>query len=159
MRGTLLERARMAGAGGAHHDISSEPWVSNHTASRILHITHYAYPIVILLDFLVAFTIHSILTAADDTPTTAASTKTGPGGKPLPRNTRRSRKEALKKTEATDFGRSQKLTLNWLVIGLIVTFLANAVNSIAHALAKRPWWCGEAAVVSLTNFVNLNIDC
>ena len=137
----------MAGAGvGGTSRNSSEPWFSNHAASRVLHITHFAYPILILLDFLVVFTLHSVLTAADESVSSSVPRKTGPGGKPLPPTTRRSRKQAVA-AQGKDFSRSQKLTFDWLLVGVIVTFVGNAINIIVHALVKRPWWCGEAAVV------------
>lgn len=126
---------------------SSELQLSVTAAERILDVTHFAYPILLLVEFLIVFTIHSVLTASDDTPVLPSSRPRGPGGKPLPKNPRRASNDARQKA-AVDFSRSQKLTLDWLVIGLITTLVGNATNIIIHALTKRPWWCGEAAVVS-----------
>ena len=146
----MFGRMADAGVGGASHSDSNhdstELWFSNQVAAHILHVTHYAYPIILLLAFLLVFTFHSVYTAADDTVNSSGPKKTGPGGKPLPPTTRRSGKQTATETE-TDFSRSQKLTFNWLLVGVIISFVGNAVNTILHALVKRPWWCGKATVV------------
>jgi hypothetical protein len=38
----------------------------------------------------------------------------------------------------------------YLSIGLLATFVANAINIIVHALtaSEDGWWCGEATAVS-----------
>ena len=125
----------------------TEPWVSNTTAQAVLTYVHYAYPIILLFSFLLAFTVHSILTASKDDTVQAVPDKTGPGGKPLPRNTSPSAKKG--KQEALDFSPARKLVFDWLSIGVILTFLANSVIVIVHALTakKHGWWCGQSTVV------------
>lgn len=120
-------------------------------ALRILHYTHFAYPIVLLLVFLVAFVAHSIITS----PNRSVSTRTnitGPGGKPLPPTSRPpSNGPAVQKNEG--FGRTRSLLFCWLNIGIILTFIGNTVNIVVHAISQRAsgWWAGEAAVVCLTD--------
>lgn len=124
-----------------------EPWVSNNTAQAILTYVHYAYPIVLLLLFLLAFTLHSVLTASKDDIVEPLPDQTGPGGKPLPRNISPSARK--KKQEVLDFSPARKLVFGWLSIGVILTFLGNTVTVIVHALVdkKHEWWCGQSAVV------------
>lgn len=128
--------------------MASRPWVSDRVAQNILVYLHYVSPIILLAFFLIAFTTHSILTASkvDGQPT--SSDQTGPGGKPLPRNTSPSAK-AGKKNASLDFSPSRKLLFNWLSAGTILTFLGNAATVIVHALLDRKdnWWCGQSVVV------------
>ncbi|KAI9821044.1 MAG: hypothetical protein M1827_003777 [Pycnora praestabilis] len=126
-----------------------EQQVSSHqTASDILIYTRFSYPIILLAFFLIAFTWHSIATATNDTTISASGTQTGPGGKPLPKNTSPSTKGQLKK-ESVDFSPARKLLFNWLSVALIVTFVGNAVNVIYHTLNKRKegWWCGQSVAI------------
>ena len=124
-----------------------EPWVSNNTAQAILTYVHYAYPIVLLLLFLLAFTIHSVLTASKDDVVEPVPDQTGPGGKPLPRNISPSARK--QKQKVLDFSPARKLVFGWLSIGVILTFLGNAVTVIVHALVEKTheWWCGQSTVV------------
>lgn len=117
-------------------------------ALDILVYTHYASPIVLLVFFLVAFTSHSIITAPREDVVQAETGQTGPGGKPLPRNSSPAAKAAREK-KALDFSPSRKLLFVWLSAGVVLTFLGNAVTVIVHALLDRKdnWWCGQAVVV------------
>ncbi len=129
--------------------IDSRPWVSKSAAQEVLLYTHFSYPIILLAVFLIAFTAHSVLTASKDATVAACPDQTGPGGKPLPRNTAPSAKEQLQK-QALDFSPRRKLVFHWLSLGIVVTFVGNAANVIFHALYKREdnWWCGESVAVS-----------
>jgi len=128
---------------------SSRPWVSNNTAQAILTYVHYASPIILLVFFLGAFTTHSILTASKDDILQPESNQTGPGGKPLPRNTSPSARKDEEKQKDLDFSPARKLLFNWLSVAVILTFLGNAVIVIVHALLdrKHEWWCGQSVVV------------
>lgn len=123
------------------------PWVSNKTAQDILVYVHYAYPIILLVLFLAATTAHAVLTAAKDELGQAVPDQTGPGGKPLPRNTSPGAKEKTQKV--FDFSPSRKLFFTWISVLAILTFLGDAIVAIVHALVdkKNNWWCGESAVV------------
>lgn len=136
-------RASQMPASGRHS------WVSNSAAREVLVYTHFAYPIILLAIFLVAFTAHSVLTASKETTVSASPNQTGPGGKPLPRNTAPSAKEKLER-QALDTSPRRKLLFHWLSLGVVVTFVCNAVNVVFHALYKRKdhWWCGESVAVS-----------
>ena len=123
-------------------------WVSDSALDSLLIILHYASPILLLVLFLVAFTVHSIVTAPKDNTLNASAEQTGPGGKPLPQNT--GARAAAQKKQVLDFSPARKLLSIWLSVGTILTFLGNAVVVIIHTLLdrKQGWWCGEDVAVS-----------
>ena len=123
---------------------SSRPWVSNQTAQDILVYIHFSSPIILLAFFLIAFTAHSIVTASTDEVVKPSTNRTGPGGKPLPQNTRGKSKKRIQ-----DFSHARKLLFNWLSVGTTVSFLGNAGVVILHAVLERKdhWWCGESVAV------------
>ena len=127
--------------------IASKSWPTDGTAKTILIYVHFASPVILIVYFLVAFTSHSIATASKDT-IVKPSSKTGPGGKPLPRNTGR-RKNTLKDKPVSDFSPAAKLAFNWLTVGAVLTFICNAVVVVLHALVDREhdWWCGQDMAV------------
>lgn len=126
---------------------ANDPWVSNTRAQTILTYVHSAYPIILFAFFLSAFTVHSILTAPKDDIVQTAPDRTGPGGKPLPRNPSPSAKKG--KQKELDFSPARKLVFDWISIGVVLTFVANSVIVIVHALVdkRHEWWCGQSAVV------------
>lgn len=117
------------------------------TTTKVLDLTHFNYPWVLLLVFLIAFITNSVLTV-EPSETTVGPTVTGPGGKPLPTSARNS-KEEKEKQKRKDFSRGRKLLFLYFSAGVIATFIANGVNIIVHALTKSEngWWCGEATAV------------
>lgn len=121
-------------------------WKST-TSYNILHYTHFAYPLVLLVVFLVAFVAHSIVTSRARNSVSPRSNLTGPGGKPLP-PTSRPLSNGPPRPANEGFGKIRSLLFCWLSIGLIATFIGNAVNIIVHAIVERKdgWWCGQAAV-------------
>lgn len=126
---------------------SNGPWVSKPTAHRVLDVVHYAYPILLLVFFIAAFTARTILAAKAATASEQKPTKVqfGPGGKPLP-----VRSHSYKQTPLLDFSRSRKLVFQWLSVFLCLTFAGNATIVCVQALFKRHegWWCGQAMTVS-----------
>lgn len=131
--------------------MDAKQWVSSRPAQHLLLYIHFASPPVLLAFFLVAFTVHSIVTAPKDTTITPATTdQTGPGGKPLPKYTGPSARS--KRIKITDFSRARKLLFDLLSVGLILTFVGNAVVVILHALICRKdnWWCGQSVAVGFT---------
>ncbi|KAL8803059.1 MAG: hypothetical protein Q9200_006369 [Gallowayella weberi] len=118
---------------------------SNITAQSILTYLHFGCPIFLFVFFLIAWTAHSIATASVHTTGKDPQNQTGPGGKPLPPKSRKSSKGC----NVLDFSPARKLLFNWLFVGAIVTFVANAVVIIAHALVHRKdnWWCGESVAI------------
>lgn len=113
-----------------------------------LHITHFAYPLVLLVLFLALF-IRSSIKDSTRTQTVSATNLKGPGGKPLPPSSRPSSNGPPKPVD-DGFGRIRSLLFCWLSVGIIFTFLGNAANIIVHALVEREkgWWAGSASVVS-----------
>lgn len=140
-------------AGGDGDLSSSSGTYSNgtgtYTTSTILDLTHFNYPWILLVVFLISFITHSILTAEPSDQ--SGPMLTGPGGKPLPRSVRRTRQDK-DKLKLQDFSPVRKLLFLWLSAGILVTFLGNAINIVVHALDKREngWWCGEATAVSIS---------
>jgi len=135
---------------------SAAALVSNRTARGVLLYLHYAYPIVLLVFFLAALTTHSILTAPNRNANGVSATLTGPGGKPLPK-TKPQAKDNNKNGLKHDLPRSQRLVFEWISLAATLTFVANAIDVIVHALYNRKegWWCGQSVVVSSSSAINL----
>ena len=129
------------------------PWVSNRIAQDILVYTHFSSPIILLALFLIAFTIHSILTSSDDGGEQPSSPQTGPGGKPLP-----SKAKGKRRKGPLDFSHARKLLFIWVSVGIAITFVANAGVVILHAILDRKnnWWCGESVAVCLADAIAPN---
>lgn len=138
----------MAGEGAELRSGSGYNGTSTSTPTRLLDVVHFHYPWVLLLVFLAAFVVNTILTAAPSA-SSVEPNLTGPGGKPLPRSAKKS-KEQREKLKLQDFSPVRKLVFLYLSAGIIATFVGSAVNIIIHALSKREngWWCGESTAVS-----------
>lgn len=132
--------------------------VSVPAAQRLLNIVHFAYPIILLVTFLVAFTARSIILSreASKSASEPEGTRTGPGGKPLPQ--KKSKPQDKDKSDVLDFSKPRKLLFEWLSVILSATFVASAGDVIAHALIKRDegWWCGQAPVVRHFGIIKIN---
>ncbi|KAK4964031.1 ATP-binding cassette-type vacuolar membrane transporter Hmt1, partial [Elasticomyces elasticus] len=127
---------------------SVTPWMSNRTALNILVYLHYAYPIVLLFLFLVSFTLRSVIAARNVQPDESSQPQLGPGGKPLPNKTAPT---SAREKDILDFSRPRKLLFEWLSVAAALTFIANTITVIVHALYKRSehWWCGQSVVIYL----------
>lgn len=125
---------------------NTQPWVSDAFSRDILAYVQIAYPIILLLLYLITFTVQSVVTApkTEELPPQHPP-QLGPGGKPLPKKTV---PETSKKPEVT-FSRSRKLLFEWLSLSVIGTIVANIVVVIAHTIKERDeeWWCGQAPTV------------
>lgn len=123
----------------------SLPWVSDPRAQGLLNYLQIAYPIALILIFITAFTVRSIVTARNDNDDTPQSTQLGPGGKPLPKKSQKNKSEA----NAVDFSRPRKLLFISLQAGVLLSFVGNIALVIFHALLEREqrWWCGQAPTV------------
>jgi hypothetical protein len=120
-------------------------------ADHILAFIRNFSPILVLCFFLVAFTLRSIRATSDigkSNDDARPPVQYGPGGKPLPQRTWTGLQR--KKDKENDMPRSRKLVFQWISLGTVLTFTANAVVVVVHALAQRGWWCGEPTTVSLT---------
>jgi hypothetical protein len=129
-------------------NMKSASSVDNRTAEKFLVFTHYASPVLLLIFFLVAFTTHSIVTAPKDSTVAASKNVTGPGGKPLPRS-KTPKAKAQRKSQVPALSRARVLLFQWISAGALLTFVANAVVVICHALLDRKdnWWCGQHVAV------------
>jgi len=114
----------------------------------LLDAVHFHYAWVLFVVFLAAFIANSIL-SAEPSSESKEPVLTGPGGKPLPRSTRKTKEEREKK-KLKDFSPGRKLLFFYLSAGLLATFVANAANIVIHALteSENGWWCREATAVS-----------
>lgn len=50
----------------------------------------------------------------------------------------------------------RRAMFHWAVVFVILSYMANAVNIILHALTKPGWWCGQDVVVCLQQDVLLS---
>jgi ATP-binding cassette, subfamily B, vacuolar membrane transporter HMT1/ACLQ len=133
-------------ASTAHIVSTKSPLIPLAWAERILHYTHFLYPIVLLLFFGVGFAIHGVISAGNGPTLPPPPNVTGPGGKPLP--TRRPSKVKVPQKESVST--IKRLLFIWIGSGLIATFVGNAINIVVRVLVERKdgWWCGEATAVS-----------
>ncbi|KAF1936950.1 heavy metal tolerance protein precursor [Clathrospora elynae] len=111
-------------------------------------VLQYAYPIVMLVFFLAAFTVRSIAASNSNT-NIAQPTTTGPGGKPLPATD--PLRNFVKKTVHDDVTQTQKRVFEWVSLATAFTFVGNSVVVVAHALIDKQqhWWAGKAVVIYL----------
>jgi hypothetical protein len=129
---------------------AASAWERRNKALRdALAFLQYAYPIVMLIVFLVAITVRSIW-HSNANPNVAKPVTTGPGGKPLPATD--PTRNFIKRKASDDVTPSQKRVFEWLSLAAALTFVGNSVNVIVHALCNRNehWWCGQPQVVSST---------
>jgi hypothetical protein len=115
---------------------------------KTVTILQYAYPIVMLVFFLAAFTVRSIA-ASKSNANIAKPTTTGPGGKPLPATD--PTRNFVKKTAHDDVTQTQKRLFEWVSLAAALTFVGNSTVVIAHALIKKEeeYWAGKATVVCI----------
>ena len=131
--------------------MAGQVWNLATPAPDVLVRLHYAYPVILLVFFLVTFMSHSII-VADPNKTSTEAPVAGPGGKPLPRNRRRA--NSVLKLQPRDFSPAKKAFCKWAAVALIFTFLANAILILLHVLVDRKagWWCGQHVAVSFPHF-------
>lgn len=106
------------------------PWVSNPVAQSVLTYTQIAYPILLILLYIITFTTRSIVTAPNDNATTKEPEQLGPGGKPLPK---KNKKEPVI-PNSLDFSKPRKLLFEWLSVGVLATLAGNIVVVIVSTL-------------------------
>ncbi|KAK3066294.1 ATP-binding cassette-type vacuolar membrane transporter Hmt1, partial [Teratosphaeriaceae sp. CCFEE 6253] len=125
----------------------SLPWVSDPLAQSILAAVQIAAPILLLLLYVITFTVRSVVTARNEHVHTDEAEQLGPGGKPLPKKKQKEPNVAL----AYDFSKPRKLLFEWLSVGVLATFAGNIAVVIVHALVERGerWWCGQAPTIYL----------
>lgn len=137
--------------------------VSVSRSQTVLDVVQYAYAPVLLIVFLIAFTIRSIHLSRQATAQAkeeANKIVLGPGGKALPKKKKVNKKSKGKKggkgkdedddkDKVIDFSKPRKRLFEFLSAVVCLTFLASAGNVIGHAIVKREegWWCGAPPVV------------
>jgi hypothetical protein len=128
------------------HDHNHERWAYASPVRTTIAVLQYAYPIVMLVFFLAAFTVRSIAASKSNT-NIAKPTTTGPGGKPLPATD--PTRNFVKKLVHDDVTHTQKRVFEWVSLATACTFVGNSVIIVVHALAKQEqhWWAGKAVVV------------
>ncbi|KAF3030352.1 hypothetical protein E8E12_000541 [Didymella heteroderae] len=105
-------------------DVSQARWKHASTIYGALTILQYAYPLLLLLFFLTACTIRSIVASRTNF-NIVEPTATGPGGKPLPATD--PTRNFIKKTLLDDVTPTQKRVFGWFSLATALTFFANSV--------------------------------
>ncbi|USP76339.1 ABC transporter aclQ [Curvularia clavata] len=132
----------------AFDDLDDDRWAYARSVRAVIAILQYAYPIVMLVFFLAAFTYRSIAVSKSNS-NIAKPTTTGPGGKPLPATD--PTRNFVKKTLHDDVTHTQKRLFEWVSLATAFTFVGNSVLVVAHALVEKQqhWWAGKAVVIYL----------
>ncbi|KAH7406500.1 hypothetical protein DE146DRAFT_395126 [Phaeosphaeria sp. MPI-PUGE-AT-0046c] len=130
------------------NDDDAVRWGPAASLRNTVTILQYAYPILMLVFFLAAFTVRSIA-ATNSNANIAKPTTTGPGGKPLPATD--PTRNFVKKTVHDDVTQTQKRVFEWVSLATALTFIGNSVLVIAHSLVKQKehWWAGKSVVIYL----------
>lgn len=133
---------------------------------KVLVYTRYAYPLALFIFFLVSLAWWGIKTSQSSRPSPPSVSGVYEAG----RRNRKKRNDngnddggglfsriagrfpggtmaKSKKGSDDKLTPTRKAVFNWLLVGVIVTFVANSANVILHALTTRGWWCGQAYVV------------
>lgn len=118
------------------------------TTSSVLYFTRYAYPLILLIFFIVIFIVRDIVNAPPRLTANVPGSpqKSGPGGRPLP-SPAASRPSNTQSFTPT---RARSVVLQCLASAVALSFVADATTVVLHVLTERArgWWCGEAVVVS-----------
>ena len=114
-----------------------------HAATELLQYLRTCYPLFLFVLFIVAFVANTTIEARKVHKN--VSPRMGPGGRPLPKRSRSF--NGYRKTQR--FSKTVKRFFNWLSVAILITWIADAVIFIAHALMARSehWWQGQSVVV------------
>ncbi len=115
---------------------------------RLLNIAKEAYPAVLVTLFVASFIAHGVITAPDDGDKVQIHPMRGPGGRPLPIR-RKSANQAKAAAAVKELPSRSRTILKVGQVGVVLTFLANAVVILFKTLLDRKdqWWPGKSAVV------------
>lgn len=130
-------------------------------SSPLLVYTRYYYPLVLFFFFIISLTVWGIATSESSKPTpppvNGIYSRVSRGSKKPKSETSTFKRIAArfpggiphqKDADELRLGPIRKAVLNWLLTGVLVTLVANAVNVIMHALTSTAeWWCGKDYVV------------
>ncbi|KAI0200504.1 hypothetical protein F4808DRAFT_163419 [Astrocystis sublimbata] len=125
---------------------------NNRLVKSILAKTQYLYS-PLLLGFLLVFaTLYSIYVFKKEGDGIAPKVVTGPGGRPLPGNKKRSAEKKAPEPEAR-FTPAIRALFQCLYAAVTLTFVAQGAAISAHAViatsveGDHAWWCGEPKLV------------
>lgn len=135
----------------------------NHTSAApetatqaVLRTVEMLYPVVLLVAFVVAAGVHSIVTSRSEEDIIVPTVR-GPGGKPLPVTKRKREDRQPETVEGYHVGPAGRRFFQYVTAGIILTFIANGVAVAVHTLGDHfdddddeRWWCGEERTVSCT---------
>ncbi|KAF8545255.1 hypothetical protein BDD12DRAFT_871545 [Trichophaea hybrida] len=129
----------------------------------LLLYTRYYYPLALFLFFIISLTAWGIVTSESSKPTPPPVNGIYNNGRRW-KNDRKNTSErgsfkriaarfpgGIPRQKAADekrLGVFRKAALNWLLAGVLLTLVGNAVNVIMRALTNRDWWCGKDYVIS-----------
>ncbi|KAI5289149.1 hypothetical protein KEM54_004321 [Ascosphaera aggregata] len=104
-------------------------------------------PLVLVISFLVSFVVNSILAARQLETDGITDGNHGPGGKPLPKRPRIT--PGTSEGARPDFSLGAKTAFKWLNVGILLTYIADGLNAMSHAILERKqhWWSGQAFVL------------
>lgn len=124
-----------------------------HAALELLEYLRTSYPIFLLILFVVAFVVNTTIAAKKAGKHEAQYF--GPGGRPLPQQTR-----STPTYKSQEFSRNVKRVFNLLSAVVILTFLADAIIYIIHVMVARSenWWRGQSFVVRSTSNGLVSLD-
>ncbi len=129
---------------------------SSSAAESVLRKAQLLYPVVLLLTFIAASAIHTVITSKTEEELDGPIVR-GPDGKPLPITKRKREQQELEAVDEAAAGRGLAWTVFlYLTGGTIVSFVANGAAIAAHAMKSssdsgldNAWWCGEERTVSV----------
>jgi hypothetical protein len=140
--------------------LNSPPTDEDEAAPLLLYL-RYFYPLALFFVFLILLTTWGIATSESSKPTPPPVNGIYKGRKDDQKKT--SEHGTLKRiaarfpggvpqrkvADARRLGALRKAVMNWLLTGVMVTLVGNAVNVIMHALTIQGWWCGKDYAVRI----------
>jgi len=121
-----------------------------YTTRQFREYLQFSYPAATLLVFLIGFITNSVLIAKSSQ--NGGAVRCGLEEKPLSKGLR-STIHKIADAQKHQFSSSARYAFVWLVVGVLVTLVADVSVHISHAIAghEERWWCGQATVVSFFN--------
>lgn len=118
-----------------------------YTTRQFRDYLQFSYPAATLLVFFILFITSSILIAKGSQH--GSVLQYSPEGKPLSKGFR-STTNKVAGVQKHGFSLRTRYAFVWLVVGVLVTFMADAAVHTSHVVAAKEesWWCGQATVVS-----------
>ncbi|BCR83068.1 uncharacterized protein ACHE_10470S [Aspergillus chevalieri] len=117
-----------------------------YTTRQFREYLQFSYPAATLLVFLIGFITNSVLIAKSSQ--NGGAVRCGLEEKPLSKGLR-STIHKIADAQKHQFSSSARYAFVWLVVGVLVTLVADVSVHISHAIAghEERWWCGQATVI------------